>query len=351
MADEQQSTPYYSDYLQLDRILNSQDLRSVLAGQPADDEMLFIIVHQAYELWFKQIIFELDLVLKIFRAKVNDNSPDMSNAVHRLKRINKILDLLNKQFDILESMTSLDFLDFRNLLVPASGFQSKQFRIIEASLGLTAGQRYMASYYKHPGKGGFSSTDIEDIGAVESNVTLKNEIIEWLYRTPFFADTYWEDYEAGDSKVKGVDAFWLDYREIYAASLSENERNNAEAFDVVFLDAGVRDFSARAMKAVLFIMLYRDFPLLHLPFHLLNTLTELDELLSSWRHRHAVMVNRMIGSRVGTGGTKGAGYLQGTLAPESNIFQEITSVSTFLIQRAKLPSLPTKLTEKLGFTP
>jgi tryptophan 2,3-dioxygenase len=350
MSDDQQ-TPYYSDYLQLDRILNSQDLRSVLTGRPADDEMLFIIVHQAYELWFKQIIFELDIVLKILRAKVNDNSPDMSNAVHRLKRINKIFDLLNKQFDILESMTSLDFLDFRNLLVPASGFQSKQFRIIEASLGLKAGQRHMGSYYKHSGKGGFSSGDIQDIGAVESNVTLKSEITEWLCRTPFFADAYWEDYEGIDPTVTGIDAFWMDYRKVYADSLSENEKNNAEAFDNVFFGTGIRDFSAKAMRAVLFIMLYRDFPLLHLPFHLLNTLTELDELLSSWRHRHAVMVNRMIGSRVGTGGTKGAGYLQGTLAPESNIFQEITSVSTFLIQRAKLPPLPMKLTEKLGFTP
>jgi tryptophan 2,3-dioxygenase len=127
---------YYSDYIELDTILNSQHPRSFAKMEDGNDEMLFIIIHQAYELWFKQIIFELDLVRGIFEQdRINENSADMSNVVHKLKRIVKILELLNQQVGVLETMTALDFLEFRNYLLPASGFQSKQFRLIEANWG------------------------------------------------------------------------------------------------------------------------------------------------------------------------------------------------------------------------
>ncbi len=128
---------YYSDYLQLDTILNAQHPESVKAGIKADDEMLFIIIHQTYELWFKQILFEVDIVKNIFSQQgISDNSPDLQISVHRLKRVGTILSVLIHQIDILETMTPLDFLDFRNLLRPASGFQSIQFKILEAALGL-----------------------------------------------------------------------------------------------------------------------------------------------------------------------------------------------------------------------
>ena len=111
---------YYSDYIQLDAILNSQHPRSFEKMEDGNDEMLFIVIHQAYELWFKQIIFELDLVRNIFvQDRINENSPDMSNAVHKLKRIVKILELLNQQVSVLETITALDFLEFRNYLLPA----------------------------------------------------------------------------------------------------------------------------------------------------------------------------------------------------------------------------------------
>ena len=110
---------YYGDYIELDKILNSQHPRSFEKMEDGNDEMLFIIIHQAYELWFKQIIFELDLVRSIFaRGNINDNTPDMSNAVHKLKRIVKILELVNQQVSVLETMTALDFLEFRNYLLP-----------------------------------------------------------------------------------------------------------------------------------------------------------------------------------------------------------------------------------------
>src|SRR5678815_467638 len=137
MKNDETNSLYYSDYIELDTILNSQHPRSFERMEDGNDEMLFIIIHQAYELWFKQIIFELDLVRNIFiQDRINENTPDMSNVVHKLKRVVKILELLNQQVSVLETMTTLDFLEFRNYLLPASGFQSRQFRLIEAKLGL-----------------------------------------------------------------------------------------------------------------------------------------------------------------------------------------------------------------------
>ena len=134
---------YYSDYLGLDKITGSQHPVSFKEGNiPAHDEMLFIVIHQAYELWFKQILFELDYILKVFDKEViNDNSEDLNLVLHRLRRIIKIFELLNQQVGILDTMTPLDFLEFRNLLTPSSGFQSAQFRLIEATLGLQMERR------------------------------------------------------------------------------------------------------------------------------------------------------------------------------------------------------------------
>ena len=106
---------YYSDYLQLDKILEAQTLESDLKGHKAHDEMLFIIVHQAYELWFKQIAYEIDSIITILNQPVvDDNSPDIFTVLHRLKRVAKIWELAVNQVDVIETMTPLDFLDFRD---------------------------------------------------------------------------------------------------------------------------------------------------------------------------------------------------------------------------------------------
>src|SRR6266508_2094029 len=173
----------YSDYIELDKILNSQHPKSFEAMEEGNDEMLFIIIHQVYELWFKQILFELDLVRQIFiQDGINDNSDDMSKVVHKLKRIGKILELINQQVSVLETMTALDFLEFRNVLVPASGFQSKQFRLIEAKLGLKMEQRYNTEYYKHSRRGSLSEADLRDVNQAENESTLKELIVQWLER-------------------------------------------------------------------------------------------------------------------------------------------------------------------------
>ncbi|MEO6489340.1 MAG: tryptophan 2,3-dioxygenase family protein, partial [Ferruginibacter sp.] len=140
---------YYGEYLQLDKIIEAQKPVSFEDGkEKAHDEMLFIIIHQAYELWFKQVLFEVSSVLEIMnKPSINDNSPELQTIVHRMQRIVTILKVLVHQIDILETMTPMDFLDFRDMLRPASGFQSWQFKKLEARLGLKFEQRHGQQYY------------------------------------------------------------------------------------------------------------------------------------------------------------------------------------------------------------
>ena len=348
---------YYSDYIGLDKILNSQHPRSFESPEEGNDEMLFIIIHQVYELWFKQILFELDLVRHVFiRDRINDNSDDLSKVVQKLKRIGKILELINQQVSVLETMTALDFLEFRNVLLPASGFQSTQFRLIEAKLGLKMEQRYKKKYYKSTRRGSLSEADLQEVDRAENESTLKELIVRWLERMPYLTERFWKEYRRSspvDEQTTNSEAgerhkFWADYREAYQTSLSGNEADRLAEFEKVFFETGRGTVPPAAMRAALFITLYRNLPIFHLPFELLNTLSEIDELLSNWRYRHFMMVRRMIGLRVGTGGTSGAGYLEGTLS-QHYAFREITEVATFLIERSKRPVLPNALKEKVSF--
>ena len=125
--DKPRPPQYYQEYLNLKKILNSQHLISKDYGNPAHDEMLFIIIHQIYELWFKQILFELDSVIEIF-SKDEIQESHIGTSVSRLDRIIEIQKILIDQIHVLETMTPMDFLDFRDFLIPASGFQSVQFR-------------------------------------------------------------------------------------------------------------------------------------------------------------------------------------------------------------------------------
>ena len=124
----------YYNYLHLEKVLSGQEPMSKKYNQEVHDELLFIITHQSFELWFKQILHELSSCLDIMKkSSLNDNSPELQTIVHRLSRISTILKLLISQIDVMETMTAMDFLDFRDLLRPASGFQSWQFKLLEAS--------------------------------------------------------------------------------------------------------------------------------------------------------------------------------------------------------------------------
>lgn len=343
---------YYADYLQLDKILNSQHPVSFTNGnEPAHDEMLFIVIHQAYELWFKQILFELQYVQEVLqRDTIDDNSEALNLCRHRLRRVVKILELLNQQITVLDTMTPLDFLAFRNLLTPASGFQSTQFRMVEAMLGLTMDNRHQKEYYKRTNDGGFTQGDYQRISGTENEATILQLINGWLERMPFFDSTYWNEYQPIAAQKYHAHPFWNDYRHLYAQSLTEREAGKRDDFDAIFLkEAGVESsLSPKALRAALFIHLYRDFPVFQTSYQVLDALVEIDHWLAGWRHKHYVMVRRMIGMRVGTGNTTGAGYLQGAVQ-DNYVFRDLAALSTFLIQRKNMPVLPEALIRALSF--
>ncbi|MCB9046350.1 MAG: tryptophan 2,3-dioxygenase [Chitinophagales bacterium] len=339
MDKKQRHPVYYSEYLQLDKILNAQQPESEKENIKADDELMFIIIHQTYELWFKQIIHELNIVRNIFKqASIPNNSPDIYNSVHRIKRICAIMDVAVQQMTVMETMTPLDFLEFRDLLRPASGFQSIQFKIIEAALGLSYKQRHGQNYYLSQ----LNEKDIERVKNAEAEESLLVLINRWLERMPFLKDN-----EAWPER-----SFWQEYRESYSSSLLEQEMKNLETFDNLFMNDAAypddRKLSAEANRSALFIMLYRDYPMLHLPFELISSLLEIDEKMSMWRHRHIHMVQRTIGKRVGTGGSTGAQYLQAA-ADTHVIFKELAELTSFLVPRHMLPVLPEQLGYGLGY--
>lgn len=330
---------YYSDYLQLDKILGAQELESDKANAHAHDEMLFIIIHQSYELWFKQILYEVNSVMEIMaKPAISDSSPDLFKVNHRLNRVVTILTSLVQQIDILETMTSLDFLDFRNMLRPASGFQSIQFKELEAYLGLRMQNRHGKEYYTSQLK----PEDKKIIEDVEKTKPLIDLVNDWLERMPFFDKAeYWNNEKS----------FWSSYAEAYSESLVDAEKNNLSRFETLILGHEKKEewnLSPRARRAALFILMYRDYPLLQLPYNLLNNLLEIDNTLSAWRFRHINMVHRMIGTRTGTGGSTGKDYLQGALNSHY-IFKEFAELTSFMIERHKLPELSTVLKQRLGF--
>ena len=184
----------YSDYLKLEEILNNQKLKSAERGTPAHDEMLFIIIHQVYELWFKQIIHELDSVLVMF-SKVSISESDVSLSVTRLDRIIEIQKILIDQVRVLETMTAMDFLEFRDHLFPSSGFQSSQFRKLENKLGLKKNDRI-----NYGGKDYKLSLNKDEKNAVEKSEkdsSLFQLLETWLERTPFLqfeGFDFWDQY-------------------------------------------------------------------------------------------------------------------------------------------------------------
>lgn len=350
----------YDTYLQLDKLLSAQQLRSESLGEPAHDEMLFIIVHQVYELWFKEIIHDLKSIKFMFDSEEVDER-NLGTAVSRLTRIIEIQKLLLDQIRVMETMTPLDFLDFRNYLFPASGFQSFQFRVIEVLLGLSKESRI--TYNNLPYQSVFSEKEQEILIRLEEDGSLLTSIELWLERTPFLQ---WADFNFLKEYKKAVNNMILSEQSSILKSeiLSDQAKqmrlkmmgDTESYFQNIFdpeqhqkmLDSGILKLSYKATLAALFINLYRDEPILQLPFHLLQKLIEVDENLTLWRFRHAQMVKRMLGKKIGTGGSSGYDYLQKT-AQQHHIFGDLHNIATLMIPRSHLPPLPQSLVRDLGF--
>lgn len=243
----------YSSYLSLDKLLDAQHPKS---DGPEHDEMLFIVIHQVYELWFKQLLHELDYAMKLLGNK------EQIRVMHTLHRMLTILKTVVSQIDILETMTPLEFNSFRSYLETASGFQSLQFREFEFALGYK--RKSMIEHFPSDAMG--------------------RDRLEQRFHDP----TLWDGFLAFVAS-KGCS--------IPEANLSRDVTLPIEP--------------SPEIQAAL-VNIYRDKPGLAL---LCERLVDLDEGLLEWRYRHVKMVQRTIGVKKGTGGSAGAKYLETTLKP------------------------------------
>jgi aminocarboxymuconate-semialdehyde decarboxylase len=265
----------YSSYLKVPELLELQRPQSL---PPHHDEMLFILVHQTYELWFKELLHDLDAVVANLQkaGEAPQSRDEVYEAARLLRRCTEITRVLVEQFTILETMLPTHFLAFRGLLEPASGFQSEQFREIEFLCGLK--DEKMLRYHRP---------------TPEAYASLKRRLEEPSLRDVFF----------GALQAMG---------KLAPASETETDRDRFEA-------------RARAVHA-----LYKDEHHHRDWIDVCERLTEFDELVVSWRLRHIQLVERIIGIRMGTGGSSGASYLKLTL--DKKFFPELWEARTLLTE-------------------
>ena len=340
-----QKEPYYSDYLQLDKLLEAQ--QPLTPG--AHDEMLFIIVHQALELWFKQILHELVSVQRLFAsAPLQERALGQVDA--RLERIVAILHLLSAEIPVLETMTPLDFLEFRDGITPCR-FQSLQFREIELRLGV-----HRAGPPPERDTVGLRENERLHLESLAGQQSLFQLVERWLARMPFL---HHGDYDFWRQYLKTTAALLSEYLEHleHQPTLSTSEHGSRvqqlsetiARFDDLFdpdryrqlrRDDRVR-LSQEAMLAALFIQLYRDEPFLHQPFRVLERLVEIDEELSVWRYQHRIMAQRMLGRQVCPD--------DGSADRAPRVFEDLFNLASFLVPRSRLPALPEALRRDLGF--
>ncbi len=343
--------PTYWDYLHLPELLNCQ---GGLDDAPSPDELHFIIVHQTYELWFKLVLTQLRLA-RDHLAVPHVPEERVPFVVHHLGRVNAILRLCVDQFAVMETLPPQDFLDFRDKLMPSSGFQSFQLRELEILLGLTAERRIKYAgtdpieHIRSQSHSPSGKAVADRLDATMGESSLRDAVVNWLSRTPIMGSS---PGDAGDAEV--VDRFLADY----FARVEQHQRDGGEQLVTVLNGAdedkirarvgmaieGVRGFllpesaaERRARAALVFIESYRHLPLLAWPRLLLDTVVELEEQMLLFRHRHARMAERTIGRRVGSGGSSGVEYPDQTLA--YRIFPELWSVRTCLLPRDRLPPL------------
>ncbi|XP_070625312.1 tryptophan 2,3-dioxygenase isoform X3 [Bos indicus] len=388
----------YGNYLQLEKVLNAQELQSEMKGNKIHDEHLFIITHQdkinegrmtaAYELWFKQILWELDSVREIFQNGHVRDERNMLKVITRMHRVVVILKLLVQQFSVLETMTALDFNDFREYLSPASGFQSLQFRLLENKIGVL--QSLRVPYNRRHYRDNFRGKDNELLLKSEQERTLLQLVEAWLERTPGLEPhgfNFWGKLEK--NIVKGLEE---EFTKIQAKEESEEKEEQMAEFqkqkEVLLslfdekrhehlLSKGERRLSYKALQGALMIYFYREEPRFQVPFQLLTFLMDVDSLMTKWRcsqanlpygmikgslfseaiivptplpqrpganvcvhlDNHVCLVHRMLGSKAGTGGSSGYQYLRSTVSDRYKVFVDLFNLSTYLVPRHWIPKM------------
>ena len=349
---------YYGDYLQLPKILNAQAPESQKYGPPAHDETLFIIIHQTYELWFKQILHEIDSIRSIMSQSFVP-STDLSVINARLERITTIQGILVDQIHVMETMTTLDFMEFRDFLVPASGFQSLQFRLIEAGLGIKAENRMEVEKQFFISR--LKEDDRKTLDEAEKKISIFELLEAWLSRMPFSkfqGYDFWGEYSLAVNKMLTQDQKIISENPGLDEKMRSMELKNLQMTKETFAtlldakkfqelkDQGKMKLSQKATLSAVFIFLYRDYPALQMPFKILNSLVEVDEKFTTWRFRHALMVQRLLGTKIGTGGSSGHEYLKST-TERNRAFVDLFNLATFLIPKTMIPTLPKNIKDQL----
>jgi tryptophan 2,3-dioxygenase len=352
----------YWDYIKVEELLSLQAGVEGDEARLSNDEVMFIAIHQIDELWFKLILRELVAVRNLF-ARPHVPEQALSDAVRGIRRMDVLLRHVAAHFELMETMTTRDYLAFRDKLSPASGFQSAQLREIEILAGLPDSDRiplghehsYLQALRDADGKPSVALRRVEK--RLADKPTLTGAIRDWLHRTPIQGSL---PGQPGDAEQ--VRAFIDSYAATHARAVHgaielartsaltpadeqrlqqryEKEIAAARAF-LLAEDAPEpeRARTSRVRAALVFIESYRELPLLAWPREVIDAIVAFEQSFVIFRQRHARMVERIIGRRTGTGGSAGVEYLDNT-ALKYRIFPDIWAVRTLLVRKAELPAL------------
>ena len=301
-------SPTYSEYLRLEELLKLQTGVEGETQNISNDELHFILVHQNFELWFKLVINELTCTRNILSSDYVEETK-LPQAVHHMERVIETFKLMSQQWRVMETLEPQDFLNFRDELGTASGFESFQMREMESLMG----SKWI---------------DGKLIGKLETSNSLYDVTCDWLERTPIQGSVY-----GSTSDEKNVDDFIADYLLAHKKLYPDTNKDAVNFFE--------EESSLRRRRAgLVFIESYRELPLLAWPRKLISTLIELEQSMILWRTSHARMVERMIGRRIGTGGSSGVDYLD--MTTKYRVFVDLWAVRSILIKKEALPELKNK---------
>lgn len=348
----------YWDFIRVEELLDLQRGVAAEGEELSNDEVMFITVHQIYELWFQLILRELRTARNLF-TKDPVQEQELSGAVRSLKRMVAILRRCVDHFEVMETLTTREYLTFRDKLMPASGFQSAQLRQIEILFGLSESDRislgvggdYLNALKDPAGGDSPALRRVKD--ALEDTPNLKDAIDSWLERTPI------DGFQPGDpGEPAALDDFVERFLEAHgttidaalnrALSLAGDaaDRDKLRArYDVeresvrAFMNPTEGEDPGRLRRircAMIYIETYRELPLLAWPREVLDGLVEAEQVFVIFRQRHARMVERVIGRRTGTGGSAGVDYLDNT-ALKYRIFRDLWAVRTLQIPISAAP--------------
>ena len=340
----------YGGYLRLEELLQLQEGPDGYLPEPCNDETHFIIVHQAFELWFKLILSEL----KHAHAILNSDGVEekvMPKLVHHLERVTSIFNLMSQQWKVMETLAPQEFLSFRDRLGTSSGFESWQMRELEVLLGLEheihGGMNPLKHMRKLAEEGKISTDALENFEIVSNQPSIRESLDDWLSRTPINGSMQ-NDEDDSEVVSKFVDSHISALKEHTESVIShiveighgvESQVRPRMEVSLIQAESFLRPEGLvnRSRAGLLFIESYRELPLLSWPRTLIDSFVELEQSMLLFRNSHARMVERMIGRRMGTGGSSGVDYLDATL--KYRIFVDLWAVRTILVKRENLPDL------------